>query len=223
MKKKLFAGMLASATVLGMFVAGGTVLATEVDTVDTEVGIGFSDHIPGTKPGPLKIQWAPISLDFKNDNQVNTATHNFAEKSGKNRYVVISDERTTATPGDNVWKLTAALSDLENATATEQLTGATLKFNAALQGFQGTDAPEAPGSVVAPGARTADIGVAAKSIAAGAPATQMMEDGTTGTADAFQGKSAMEMTGINLEVPASAAKEGVQYKGTLTWSLDDTI
>ena len=47
MKKKIFAGLLASATVLGLFAAGGTAFAAQVDNTDTEAGIGFSLHQPG--------------------------------------------------------------------------------------------------------------------------------------------------------------------------------
>ena len=43
MKKKIFAGLLASATVLGLFAAGGTAFAAQVDNTDTwHAGMAFA-------------------------------------------------------------------------------------------------------------------------------------------------------------------------------------
>lgn len=219
MKKKLLAGLVTSATLVGICIAGGlNASAVEIDHMDTEVGIGFTGHGPGVNPGPLEIQWAPLQLDFHNANTVNTVVHDFPEITGNKKYTVVSDTRAGAT---DEWKLTAQLTELKNAAATETLTGAILKFDSVLQGYQGTDAPEAPGSIVAPTGRTATISAASQTVAAGGTAVAVMQDGAgSGT---FQGQSAMEMDNIELEVPANAAKIGEQYKGTLTWSLDDTI
>ncbi|WP_368757014.1 WxL domain-containing protein [Enterococcus avium] len=219
MKKKLVAGLLTSATLLGVCVLGGAnASAAEVDNADTEVGIGFTGHAPGTTPGPLEIQWAPLKLDFHNANTVNTVVQDFPEITGTKKYMVVSDTRAGAT---DEWKLTAQLTELTNAANTETLTGAILKFDTALQGYQGTNAPEAPGSIVAAGARTATGFGAGKTVNAGGSAVNLMEDGTgSGT---YQGQTAMEMDNIKLEVPANAAEVGEQYSGTLTWSLDDTI
>lgn len=219
MKKKLLAGLLTSATLVGICVASGIdANAAQVDSADTEVGIGFSNHGPGTTPGPLEIQWAPIKLDFHNANTVNTAIQDFPETSGNKKYVVVSDTRGGST---DEWKVTAQLTELKNAAATETLTGAVLKFNSTLQGYQGTNAPEAPGSVVPVAGQTATVAGASQTVNAGGTAVKVFEDGTgSGT---FQGQSAMEMDTIELEVPANAAKVGQQYSGTLTWSLDDTI
>lgn len=219
MKKKLLAGLVTSATLVGICVAGGlNVSATEVDNADTEIGIGFTGHGPGTTPGPLEIQWAPLKLDFHNANTVNTVVKDFPEITGNKKYAVISDTRAGAT---DEWKLTAQLTELKNAAATETLTGAILKFDSALQGYQGMNAPEAPGSIIAAGARTATVSSSSQTVNAGGTAVTVMQDGTgTGT---FQGQSAMEMDNIELEVPANAAQVGEQYQGTLTWSLDDTL
>lgn len=220
MKKKVLAGLLTSATLIGLCMAGGTsASAAEVDHADTEVGIGFTNHKPGVNPGPLEVKWAPIKLNFHNSNTVNTAVQDFPEITGKKQHVVVSDVRGGAT---DQWKLTAAMTTLTNAANTETLTGAVLKFDTTLQGYFGTDAPEAPGSIVAPGARTATMTGASASVTAGAAAVKVMEDGTGGVGT-FQGGSAMEMDNIAMEVPANAAKPSEQYSGTLTWSLDDTI
>ena len=219
MKKKLLAGLLTSATLVGICMAGGVnASATEVDNADTEIGIGFTGHGPGTTPGPLEIQWAPLKLDFHNANTVNTAVQDFPEITGSKKYMVVSDTRAGAT---DEWKLTAQLTNLTNAANTETLTGAILKLDSVLQGYQGTNAPEAPGSIVAPTGRTATVAAASQTVNAGGTAVNVMEDGTgSGT---YQGQTAMEMDNIELEVPANAAKVGEQYSGTLTWSLNDVI
>ncbi|ROX82769.1 WxL domain-containing protein [Enterococcus durans] len=218
MKKQLLAGLLVSATLVGIGLSGGlSASAAVIDSVDTEVGIGFTGHGGGT-PGPLEIKWAPLKLDFQNANEVNTVVQAFPEIAGNKKYVVVSDTRAGAT---DEWKVTAQLTDLKNAKNTETLTGAILKFDSALKGYEGVNAPEAPGSIVAPGARTATVPPASQ-VAAGGAAVKVMEDGT-GSVGTFQGASAMEMDNIALEVPANAAKAGEQYTGTLTWSLDDVI
>lgn len=218
MKKQLLAGLLASATLVGIGLSGGLgASAAVIDTVDTEVGIGFTGHGGGT-PGPLEIQWAPLKLNFHNANEVNTAVQDFPEITGNKKYFVVSDTRAGAT---DEWKVTAQLTDLKNAANTETLYGAVLNFDSALQGYDGVNAPEAPGSIVAPGARTATV-AGASQVAAGGTAVKVMEDGT-GSVGTFQGASAMEMDNIRLEVPANAAKADEQYTGTLTWSLDDVI
>lgn len=219
MKKKLLAGLLTSATLVGICIAGGVnASAAEVDNAGTEVGIGFTGHAPGTTPGPLEIQWAPLKLDFHNANTVNTVVQDFPEITGTKKYMVVSDTRGGAT---DEWKLTAQLTELKNAANTETLTGAVLKFDTALQGYQGTNAPEAPGSIIAPTTQSATGFAAGQTVAAGGAAVKLMEDGTgSGT---YQGQTAMEMDNIALEVPANVAKDGEQYSGTLTWSLDDVI
>lgn len=219
MKKKLLAGLVTSAALMSLCVAGGmNAKAAVTDSADTEASIGFTGYGPGTTPGPLEIQWAPLNLNFHNANAVNTVVQDFPEITGADKYVVVSDTRGGAT---DEWKVTAQLTDLENAAATETLTGARLKFNSTIQGYQGTNAPEAPGSVIAPGARTATVSAAAQSVNAGGTAVTVMQDGSG--AGTFQGQSAIEMSNIVLEVPANAAVNGELYSGTLTWSLDDTI
>lgn len=214
-KKKIIAGLLTSASILGVCTAGGAVSAAEVDSVDTTVGIGFSGHAPGPNPGPLELKWAPISLDFGSSNTVNTATEAFAEESGSKKYVVVKDERAGQT---DKWQVSAKLGNLMSGTA--QLAGATLKFDTALQGYQGDAAPESPGSIVPPeGTATT---VVAASLDQGASAQVLFEDGTAGSGT-YQGASAMEMNNIKLEVPGNIAVAGKQYTGTLTWSLDDTV
>lgn len=220
MKKKIFAGMLASATVLGLCVAGGTAFATEKDTYDTEVGIGFSAHTPPPGTDPLTIQWAPISFDFGSTNTVNTAAATFNETSGANRYVVVKDGR--AETGADKWELTAKLSDMKDGAV--QLTGATLSFDAVKKAYTGTgvEAPEAPGSIAAatPG-HTAVVG-GTQTLAQSAAAVKVMED-DGGATSSYKGSTAMEMSNIKMNVPANAAQSGKQYTGKLTWSLDDTI
>lgn len=214
MKKKLLASMLVSATVLGIFAAGGTVLAGQKDSYDTGVGIGFSDHEPGKTPGDLEIKWAPIKLDFGKANSTNKLS--FDEKSGLKKYVVVSDERTPNVA--NKWELNVKLGALTSGATP--LTGAELKFDSTKQGYQGTVGPEDGGSVIAP-TGSATVEGLNFTLAQGASATTVMKDGTG--AGTYKGMSALEMSNIKIEAPANAGEAGKQYSGTLTWSLDDTI
>lgn len=217
MKKKVLAGLLASATVVGVFMAGGTALAAPVDSAGTDVGIGFTDHIPGETPGPLEIKWAPIKFDFGNSNK-HTVT-SFNEASGLKKYVVVSDDRTPATA--NKWELSAKLGTLMSGATP--LTGATLKFDTDLQGYQGTASPEAAGSIIAPDvANTATVPAANFSLAQAGTAQVVMKDGD-GVAGTYRGFSAFEMENIKLDVSSNVVNAGKQFTGKLTWSLDDTL
>lgn len=225
MKKKLLAGMLASATVLGMFVAGGTALAA--DTNDTEVGIGFSLHHPGTNPGDLQILWTPLELDFGSTNTVNTAVQDFDEQDeagGVKKYAVVEDTRPHGSSDPDVeWKLTAKVAELvSTSNPATKLDGAVLKFDTDMHGYQGTISPEISG-IVATSGQTATM-AANYSLTTGAlTATEVMKDGSTSGPTSFEGNTAMEMKNIKLTVPANVAKKGHHYTGDLTWSLDDTI
>ena len=220
MKKRIFAGLLASATVLGVFVAGGTALAAEKDSHDTEVGIGFSAHTPPPGTDPLTILWAPINFDFGTTNTVNTAAATFNETSAANRYVVVEDDRVESNA--DKWELTAKLSDMKDGTV--QLTGATLSFDAVKKAYMGTgaEAPEETGMIAAPTALHTATVTASQTLAQSATAVKVMEDDGGGTSS-YKGTTAVEMSNIKMNVPGDAAQAGKQYKGTLTWSLDDTI
>lgn len=216
MKKKVLAGLLASATVLGMFVAGGTALADEKDSHDTGVGIGFSGHTtpPGTDDFTLK--WAPINFDFGSSNTVNAAAQAFNEDTGAKKYVVVSDGR--AETGAEEWKLTAKLTPLVSGSSS--LTGATLSFDSAKKAYVGTASPETAGSILAPSAsHTATVAGATQTLTPGAAAITVMSDAQS----SYKGDTAMEMDNIKLNVPGGVAVEGKQYSGKLTWSLDDVI
>lgn len=217
MKKKLLAGMLASATVLGMFVAGGTALAAEVDKRDTEVGIGFTDHIPGETPGPLEIKWAPIKFDFGDSN--NYASTTFNEKSGLKKYVVVSDDRTPNAA--NQWKVNVKLGNLMSGATP--LTGATLKFDSDLQGYQGVKPPEEAGSIIAPDVANSTTLLGTNfTLTQGNTAQTVMEDGD-GITGTYRGFSAFEMDNIELDVPSNIVNAGKKFTGKLTWSLDNTL
>lgn len=216
MKKKLLAGLLASASVLGVCVLGATALANEVDSHDTTVGIGFSGHVPPPGTDDLTLKWAPISFDFGSSNTVNAAAQAFNEDSGSKKYVVVSDARTT---GSDKWELTAELTQLTSGSST--LTGATLSFDSVKKGYVGSAAPETAGSIVAPtAAHTATVAGANQTLTPGATAVVVMSDAA---GVSYKGDTAMEMDNIKLNVPGGVAVEGKQYSGKLTWSLDDTV
>lgn len=220
--KKLLAGVLLSASVLGVCVLGGTAFAADIDDTDTDVGIGFTGHHPGPNPGSLEISWAPDSFDFGSSNTVNTTAATFTEKSGvAKKYVVIKDERGNPV-GTEEWKVTAKLSSLTTAAVGgDQLTGAELTFDAVKQGYSGTGNPESGGAIIAP-TGSATVKGASFTLQQGATAIDVMEDGASGTGT-YQGYSAMEMTDIELSVPGNVAKSGKQYSGTVTWTLADAI
>lgn len=220
-KKKLVAGLLASASVLGICLSGGTALAQEKDKQDTTVGIGFADHIPGTEDGPLKLQWVPKSLDFGSGHEVNTAQFVFPLKDTSEKYVVVSDTRADA---DRIqWKLTAKLSDLTSSKGNT-LSGSSLEFDNTMMAYSGTESPSST-NVVAPiaGQQSATV-TASVSLDAGATtAKEVMQDNGGGGTNSFNGKTATQLSNVGLKVPANKAVEKQTYTGKVTWSLDDTI
>ncbi|MGG5369399.1 WxL domain-containing protein [Enterococcus sp. AZ196] len=216
-KKKLVAGLLASASVLGICLSGGTALAAEVQKEDTTVGIGFGEHVnpPG---GELQIAWLPKSFDFGSGHTPDAVNAvDYTAKGAAKKYVVVSDAR--AESNADKWILTAKLSDLKDGANT--LSGATLKFNTTLMGYSGDKAPEDPTSVIPAGTRTAVVPATA-SLTPGAAATTVMNDDGAGTTS-FKGKSAVEMSDIKLNVLGGKALDNKTYTGTVTWSLDDTL
>ncbi|MDT2662678.1 WxL domain-containing protein [Enterococcus hulanensis] len=214
-KKRLVAGLLTSATVVGLFATGGTAFAAEVDSAESEVGIGFSNHNPGINPGPLEMKWAPINLNFDNSNDYTQTSFN--EVTGSKMYTVVNDARNNPL-GTETWSLSAKLGDLMSGST--QLVGAQLEFDATEQGYTGTAKPELPGSII-PYTGTAVVQGLNFTLSQGAAATKVMEDGSGGTGT-FQGASAMEMSNIKLNVPSNVVNAGKEFTGKLTWSLNDT-
>lgn len=218
-KKKLVAGLLTSASVLGICLSGGTAFADNVTDQDTQVGIGFGEHITGgPEDGELQIAWLPKEFNFGSGKTPDASLAvDYDVTGGAKKYVVVSDER----PGVGVekWELTAKLGDLKTTTGNK-LAGATINFAGAMKGYAGNKAPEDPASVIAPGSRTATVPTGTISLAQGATGTLVMED-TVGTS--YKGKTALEMTNIKLNVPGGAALDNQTYTGTVTWSLDDTL
>lgn len=221
MKRKVVAGLLASASVLGVCVASGvTSYAAE-----TEVGIGFSTHTDPGETGDLKLRWVPAELDFGADNTVNkTAAVEFPERdeaAGSNKYVVVEDSRDH-TGADLEWKVTAELSELVSTTvATNKLPGATLSFNTELKDYTGTEDPVTAGIGTAAG-QTATMSPS-YTLNIDTPMQVMKDDGDGSVTTSFEGNTAMQMKDIKLKVPANVAQKGNQYKGTITWTLADVI
>lgn len=226
-KKRLVAGLLTSATVVGLFAAGGTAFAAPVDNSATEAGIGFAMHGPGTNPGDLEIKWSPLELDFGSANTVNTAVQDFVEQDeagGVHKYVVVKDERDH-TSGDVEWKLTAKVDELvSTSNPATKLTGAVLKFDTDKHGYQGTISPEISGITTATLQHTATMAANYSLTTGASTATTVMQDGDIGSSlTSYEGNTAMELKNIKLTVPANVAQKGHHYKGDLTWSLEDAI
>lgn len=215
-KKKLVAGLLASASVLGVCLSGGTAFAANVSDQDSQVGIGFGEHIIG-KPGELEVKWLPRELDFGSGHKPDAAQAvDYDAKGAAKKYVVVSDAREDI---DRVaWTLTAKLSDLSDG--GNSLAGVSLNFDSTLMGYAGDQAPEDPSSVIAPGSRTAVV-PSSVSLTPNA-VTKVMHDNGGGTAS-YLGQSAVEMSNIKLKVLGGSALQNKTYTGTVTWSLDDTI
>lgn len=215
MKRKVIAGLLTSASVLGVCVAGASALAAQVDSHDTNVGIGFSGHVTPPGTDDLTLKYAPINFDFGTSNMVNAADQAFTEDSGAKKYVVVGDARVETNADE--WKLTATLTQLTSGAST--LTGATLSFDSEVKAYVGSAAPETPGSIIAPTGQTATVASANQTLTPGAAAVTVVSD----AASSYKGDTAMEMDNIELDVPGGVAVEGKQYSGKLTWSLDSVI
>ncbi|MBO0410175.1 WxL domain-containing protein [Enterococcus hulanensis] len=215
--KKVLASVLVSATVLGFGLSGVTAFADDTgDDAQTDIGIGFTDYSPGTRPGDLEIKWAPKTFDFGLTNEVANSAEVYSEDTGKNKYIVVNDVRDKT---DGVWKLTAGLSKLQSGSI--ELVGAELKFDAGKKGYQGTATPEVPGSII-DGTGTAVVNDAQYTLAQGATAIDVMHDeGAAGKT--HQGFSVLEMENIELSVPKGSAASGRQYSGKINWTLEDTI
>jgi len=220
-KKKLVAGLLASASVLGICLSGGTAFAA-VQEEDTTVGIGFKDHLnPPPPPGDLSIQWLPKAFKFGEAHDVDTVTKSYPIDDTSEKYVVINDSRADAT--GQKWILTAKLSEMKSA--THRLKGAKLNFTSTKMAYDGGTAHPDTSNVVAPRAEhTAVAATGTLSLDEGGttPVEVMHDDGDT-NASSFKGKTATQLGGIELEVVGSTAVEKQSYTGTVTWSLDDTI
>lgn len=220
-KKKLVAGLLASASVLGVCLSGGTALAA-VHEEETTVGIGFGEHKPGGPEGEdLQIAWLPKAFDFGSGHTPDASgSQDYDATGAAKKYVVISDAR--AEGGSDKWELSAGLSELKTADGNV-LTSATLGFDATMMGYSSNKAPESdPSPVIAPGARTATTPLASVSLTQKAAATKVLVDNGSGVSS-YKGLTALEMTNIKLTVPGGAALDNKTYTGKVTWSLDDLL
>lgn len=227
-KEKLVAGLLASASVLGIALAG----VTSVDAAPksggvTDGSIGFSGHEQPVLNGDLDLLWYPKSFNFGASHDNTTAAKTYTAQNGETKYAIVGDNRvangTTGSP--NAWKLVATASTLADGGAT--LTGAVYSFtgnelkNYVSASGQDTETPEATGAIdnALPGGHTVSASADVTLPADGTTAVDVMS-ASAGTID---GKYAAELNDISLTVPANTSQEGKQYAGTVTWSLDDTL
>lgn len=228
-KKKLTKALVGTAMMGGLLVQGIPALAAPVAGGSTGGSVGFSGHVPPTTPsnGDLDLVWVPRSFEFGNSNTNTTAATTYNAANGATKYVVVRDRRvangTTQTP--NAWELTAKASTLADGGAV--LTGAQYTFSGnQLKNYNSvsgadTEAPESTGAIdnALPGGHTAAVTANVTLPADGTTSVKVME----ATATAIDGKYAAELNNISLVVPANTSQEGKQYKGTVDWSLDDTI
>ncbi|MGM0240866.1 WxL domain-containing protein [Enterococcus sp. AZ103] len=227
MKRKVLAGLLASVSVLGLCLSGTTALAATQER-SSDATIGFTEPIV---PGTLQFRHIPVSnaFDFGTSNAAPTGSNGVFNKTG-NAYVVIQDDRTEAI--GNQWALSASLSQITHVSdPLDVLSGATLRFTGASRDYldptnDGMTPPAAGNGTIGNQSDSTAVATTTNVVLNQATSSQsfpveLLRDGTSG-ASSREGYSALEMSGINMTVVQDTANAG-QYKGTITWSLNDLV
>ncbi|MBV7392278.1 WxL domain-containing protein [Enterococcus sp. ALS3] len=226
MKRKVLAGLLASVSVLGLGLSGTTALAATQER-SSDATIGFAEpEIPGT----LQFRHIPVTnaFDFGANNAAPTGSNGVFNKSDS-AYIVIQEGRDEVV--GNQWALSANLSQITNvATSSDILSGAQLLFTGTSRDYNdltgdGMTPPTANGAISNQSnstaiATTPNVTLNQASGSQSFP-VELLRDGTSG-ASSTEGYSALEMSNIRLNVIADTANAG-QYKGTITWSLNDLV
>ncbi|MDT2661647.1 WxL domain-containing protein [Enterococcus hulanensis] len=233
-KKRLASALLGTAMMGGLLLQAAPASAASVGGGTTGGSVGFTGHTPPTTPnGELDLIWYPTAFEFGNANTNTTAAKTYNATNGATKYAIVRDNRDAAASGTptltdtDEWKLTAKASTLVDGGDT--LTGASYSFTGnALKTYvsasgQDTEVPESAGAIVAPGAgaiAAVDVHTSVNLPADNTTEVNVME---TKSLAAIDGKFAAELNNIQLKVPANISKDGKQYAGTVTWSLDDTL
>ncbi|MGX2946401.1 WxL domain-containing protein [Enterococcus alishanensis] len=223
MKRKVLAGLLASVSVLGLCLSGTTALAATTDKT-SDATITFTEEV---KAGELQFRHIPATSAFNFGTKVAPTGVSTVEEftQADSGYLVIQDDRAPAT--GNQWVLSAKLGQITKVNSSaDNLAGAKLLFTGTSRDYLNPDG----GGLTAPGPNNGTIGAKNNSsaIATGsvelvqdAAAEEVLRDGTAGVSSK-QGYSALEMSAIKLSVLGDTADAG-QYKGTITWTLDDLV
>lgn len=224
-KKRIVTSLVATSMLGGVFVGG---LSASAATDKTKVEFGFIKDYNPPEPAPdgkMTLRWTPKAFQFGNAHTVDTSvTHSYEEintTGGVGRYVVVDDQRPTASA--NEWKLEAALSDIKDEHAL-QLDNATIEITLGTQVYEYTGNNEPIDADIT----TAVLPGIAETYTSTITLAQPADGGVTvpvskgpGT---IKGAYATKMTNIKLtNVNHQTTYDGKQFSGDITWTLSDNI
>ncbi|MGX7244556.1 WxL domain-containing protein [Enterococcus quebecensis] len=240
MKKILFTTLLASSALL---IFAKPANAEELGKEQTDLGIRFDTDGP-VKPGSgpfkdnLALVWTPSKFDFGRQ----SATANIATYSNTtvgDQYIVVNDDRQTTEAGGeetkasttSAWKVTASLSKL--VSKDDSATELPSKLTFTLGDPQSYDIGEVDPDIndFSPNVPSQDnLGqledpnniVVGKSVTLEAGNTTATNIIAKTKADSVKGGFATKLSDTKLTVTTGTGAAGKAFKGSVTWSLDNT-
>lgn len=221
MKNKMIKFM-AAGMILSMATVGTSAFAQSTGITKTQVGFSNS-YKPDGDEGDLDFLWLPKTFDFKQDNTILNKTMVLEEATKVNQYVVIKDDRISSEA--SAWSLGASASQLIDPTGSNTLSQSTkYKFKNDIKGYQSikgdnSEAPDEESVIGSSGARL--VNPTATTIATDNSMVKIIKAEDRG-ADESRGKHALEMSDINLEIPAGGVRN-VIYDGVIEWTLTNGI
>lgn len=226
MKKSALISTVALCGVVLSSMGGASVLAADINSMDTDTHIEFSGHTPNPDAGDLDLIWVPTTFEFGQhevlDNQ--KAATNYKMENPLPKYTIVQDKRATA---HTDWKVNAVASEMKASTAMgeKKLDGAQINIsNTALKQYTPEDntvIPESSGAIVnAPGSWS-NVTVQGNINLPTDGKTSQSVMNTSGNA-VENGKYAAEFGNVELSVPQGVAQEG-DFNGTVTWTLSDAV
>lgn len=232
MKKIFLTTTLVASTALLAFAVPAQ--ADEIDNAQTDVGVSFDTDGPNKpEPGPFKdnlaLVWTPTRFNFgKQEAVANIATYNNMVEG--DQYIVVNDDRELVDSKTSAWKVSATLSDLVSTDSAATTLPAKLTFT--LDDPEAYDIglvdPDTNDYLPNPIEGNLSVLSGTHNIVTGSAVT--LEAGNT-TAATILGKTtengvvggfATKLSNTKLTVTSSAGAAGKTFKGTVTWSLDDT-
>ncbi|UQF22627.1 WxL domain-containing protein [Vagococcus lutrae] len=219
----------ASLTVAGgCLLAAMPVSAAEVDSMNTDMSVGFGTDTQTPNPSPVlpntaSLRSVPSALSFGDNNSLSSNAQTFSLQGlgTTTRYVAVKDTRA----GNNSWKVTAKASVLTDG-GTSKFEGtnnfAKLSFTSTAKVYHGSGTPGVGNNItdLVGNPNDPQSGGTVTIKADGSDSKEVIKSAATGSP---AGGWASELTAIKLIVPGGIAYEGAQYTGTITWSLEDTL
>lgn len=232
MKRVVLTALLASSALL---IFAKPANAEEVGSEQTDLGIRFDTDGP-VKPGPgpfkdnLALVWTPSKFDFGRQ----VATANIATYSNTvagDQYIVVNDDRTAGKDGNtSAWKVNAKLSKVVSTDSSATELPSKLQFN--LEDAQSYDIGEVDPDTndYTPNPVDGNLGTLAADNDISVTKNVTLEAGqTTATniigktkANAVKDGFATKLSDTKLVVTTGTGAAGKTFKGTVTWSLDNT-